>query len=505
MSGVYSCHLRAANGTDMARIARRVSRARFAWDKHGCADGSILLNSPTRDLYTAYTRSGSPILAFAAHGGDIWRGRLQSPRIGSRAIELVAAGSWQALGDVPYTALWSDTRVSEWVQTTPEQVATRTPDLYQMDTNNRLWITATKGTTYAVNNDGELHYMIPSESARQIQTVTFDYSFNMSANFSARLAGFQDGFTSGANEWTLNGTGAVQSGTTTITMSTPRDIVTFYVRCTTGHTFAGETGTASLRITNIRIKTTTAANVVASDIAASLASVTNTANPGQLASTGARVQATGTDLRDEIFEDVYPSEILDDLALRSGYQAWVDLQQQLVFEPLRQNARTWLIEVSDFQIERALDRVRNQRYATYQDASGRTLRTAAASDLPSYWRNGLTRSAPVNVRSTSSTQATTQRDTALDDTEDPSPRASFTIRRLLNSVNGPVPLHSPRPGDTALITNLPASLPERDQVRAWTIGRVEVELTQGQPAKLTLEPDAPTPKLVALLAKLEKQ
>ena len=489
----------------MARIARRVSRARFAWDKHGCADGSVLLNSPTRDLYTAYTRSGSPILAFAAHGGDIWRGRLQSPRIGSRAIELVAAGSWQALGDVPYTALWSDTRVSEWRPIRSNERGDTQPDRWSFDTNNRLYLAPQKNSSQSTTTCAYLIYQMPDSSAREIVTFEFDYEQTLpSATWRMQVLPLSTGFSAGAALYTLNGTGALQSGSQSLSFAATPWICVQVQYNAAAAVFAGESGSAYSRLSNIRIKTTSAANVPASAIAAELASVTNTANPGQLASTSARIRATGTDLQDEIYEDIYPSEILDDLALRSGSQAWVDLQQQLVFEPLRNNARTWLIEVSDFQIERALDRVRNQRYATYQEASGRTLRTAAASDLPSYWRNGLTRSAPVAVRSTSSTQATTQRDTALDDTEDPSPRASFTIRRILNSVRGPVPLHSPRPGDTALITNLPASLPERDQVRAWTIGRVEVDLTQGQPAKLTLEPDAPTPKLVALLAKLER-
>jgi hypothetical protein len=202
---------------------------------------------------------------------------------------------------------------------------------------------------------------------------------------------------------------------------------------------------------------------------------------------------------------MYGADILDQLITRGDNQTtprqweWgVAAGRRLYLRPQGSGARTWYVDVSDLDIRRTIDSLYNSIYATYQEAGGRTLRSAVNTDTASVARYGLTRRKVFGVQTSSLTQATVQRDAELQDTKDPRPRSGITVRQVTAATGGDWPLSQVRAGDTIVIRNLPPALSTAiDRIRTFRITRVELDLETNE---LTVEPEAPLPTLAALLA-----
>ena len=194
--------------------------------------------------------------------GIVWEGRVEDPNIivteEESGLEIEALGSWRALYDAPYTAAWSLSGVSRWRVVTEEDSSGRVPGKFETDQNNRLRVALKKNIAYSLNDQGSWMLQMPHNGREQVVSVSFDYEFNMSSSFTARLTAVNEGFASETAEWTLVGTGSVQSGPRRIVLSAAKDFVVFEVLVTTANTFTGETGNDYLRLTNVRVVTTTA-------------------------------------------------------------------------------------------------------------------------------------------------------------------------------------------------------------------------------------------------------
>jgi hypothetical protein len=499
-----------SNGVAIADLSYAVRSVRVAWGEHGPADLSVDLQLPLWLSWQIYGWTGALDVQLTWHGRVIWRGRLERSALIPQGISITAAGYWRALTDVPYTALWSSTSVGDFRPVLIQEIANAYPDRYEMDTNNRVFITPRKGET--LGNTPYIAYQAyeaPDQGVRDIVALSFDYELLAPVNWRVGCNVYTNAalpWTLVAGPWSLNATGVLQTGSQSVTFSAS-DVVTFWMYYNAAPAvYGGETGAAYLRITNLRIKTTTVATVLSSAIASALVTYINGINSAQLRSDTTGITATTLDLRDEIYEDAYPSDILVKLALLEGYQVGVDESQTLFFEPVGTSSRAWAIDLSQPEIERALSDLRNRRYATYQDASGRTLRTAVADNTLSQARNGIIRSAPVDANTTSSSQATTIRDTALADSADPVPRYQVQTGALWTMNSAPADLVEVRAGDTITIRNIPASLgATAEEIRTFRVARAEVSFSQGRKPVLTIEPTTPVPRLDVLLAKIEER
>jgi len=199
-----------------------------------------------------------------------------------------------------------------------------------------------------------------------------------------------------------------------------------------------------------------AQRVLASDIAAHLASIVSTLNPGQLRSATTLIQQSTLDRRDVAYGDASPASVLETLATGEQLACGVSRNQLLYLRPRDQAAwtQTYAVDVSDITIGRSIESLRNHLTATYEDASGRPVRTAAATAGQSVARWGLTRQAALNTTTTNAAEAEGLRDLALADTDDPPPQLAIAIRRLTTPAGAPVPLRMIESGDTFLIRNL---------------------------------------------------
>ena len=478
-------------------LTTRLESCTFAYDRHGCADLSATIRMPLLEQYRFYNASAARDVFVSWNGGAIWRGRMERCAVGSTTMEITAAGNWRDLLDTPYTALWSTTSVEDFRPVTRDEVPTADPAKFQFDTQNRLFIGLQKNASYGNSpwTVGEFAYITPDQGSRTIQTFSFDYEVNLPVGWTMRWGSWTSNFVTFTSIGTLAATGAVQTGSISATVSSAPIVIVDISRGAANALYAGETGDSYAKFTNLRIKTTSAATVLSSAIVSDLVSATVL---------NSRVTTTSLDLRDEVYEDMYPGEIIDHLAELESYRAYVDLANTVVYESAGVvREPTWLISAADVSVERALDKLYNARYAIYKDASGRTLRTASASNAISTAQYGITRTAPVGANTTSSSQATTIRDTALADTAQVPARARFGVRRLTDWFGQLAPLHMPQPGDSASLVNLPPIADAAiDSPRSFVIGRTEVRIGRGKRPSITIEPEDPAPSLSVYLARI---
>jgi hypothetical protein len=247
--------------------------------------------------------------------------------------------------------------------------------------------------------------------------------------------------------------------------------------------------------------------IYANQIASDLVSATRAVNPTQLASSTALIQSPGIDLLNEVYEDRSMADILDylvdlgDTTVPPRQWEWgVQNGRILYFRPQGSANRTWLIDLSDIDVDRTLDQLANSVYAVYQDANNITQRTAANTDATSTARYALTRRQALAVTTTSANVAGVHRDAALSDGKDPPPRSAITLTRVYDATGARWPLWAVRAGDTLSVRNLPPTLSTSiDRIRTFRLTRSSYHADDDT---LAIEPDVPRPTLDALLARL---
>lgn len=518
--------------------------------------------------------------------GAAWEGRVEDLQTtisdGQTGLGITAFGSWRAMYDVPYTALWSVSGTAGWRVVTGDDDAARTPSRFEMDNNNRLFVGLKKNMVYGAGNKGSWMAGIPDGSDRLIKSVTFDYSFLASSDYQARMVGNDYDFASGSAEWTLTGTGSTLAGSRTITLATPNEIVLFEINCPSGATYSGETGAHCLKITNVRL-VTSVANKISTNLSAAITSTgsqtvtvvstagmyvgqslivaqntdgkrervvvtavnsatqftatfTNThvistgieadaiyadqivsdlvahvtaVNSDQLSTNTILIESPGVDLLDELYEDAWPGDIATKLAALGDNQdpprQWevgVWENQILHFRPKGSGGGEWAVDADEMDINSTLDLLRNSTYAIYQDANGRTLRTAVSDDDASQSRYGIVRRKPVTVRTTSATQASKHRDALLNDSATIKPRSGLVPDYLMTPAGAIVPKWLARAGQTINIRNLPPTLgAEVDRIRTFIIGECSYDAITDELQPVPEEPPTSLEFLIAREAK----
>lgn len=466
------------------------------------------------DIHNPYQAFGLyqtklPHLALYEHGLLIGEGRVEDPAMQGNGVALRAFGYQNALRDVPYVALWSTTSVADWLPILTTDVSNRSPDMYIMDTQNRLFTGLKKNATYGNNATvGDQSFVIPDGSTRQVVACSFDYAVLLPANWNINLQRWNNPFSFQSNAWTLTATGALQTGSQNLTF-TGCDRLGFTINNATGapYTFAGEDGTNYLRITNLRIKSTTTSAVGADEIAKDIRAAISALNANQIAATDALIAAPGLDLTDEGYEDQYPADILDRLALLgdSSNRRWrwsVENGRILRFD-VEASGRTWYVDAGSLQLEGSIGALANSAYGVYQEAGGRKLRTATNTDTASVAQYGLTRRIAVPAQTTSAATAGTIRDTALTDRKVAQPRVGIGFDAVYDAAGARWPLWMVRGGDIVALRNLsPAVSSAVDRIRSFL---VDTTAYDAMARTIQVTPASPLPTLDVLLARREER
>lgn len=482
--------------------------------EHGFEALMAHIPMPEDEAFRWYTMPGVPWVVLTGLGGVAWEGRVEDVAVVDGGLEIGAFGGWRAMSDAPYTALWSRTTTAGWRPIVPSEVSTHEPARHQIDNNNRLYMAPRNGETYGnQTNNGGLTYAAPHNGQRNIVAFSASYDITLPTNWQMRLLRCTETFGSITVIQTITGTGVNITGKINQTFTASARLLV-EIRNSTGanYTMTSNTGTFYARLTDIRVKTNTAASITANLVAADLVSYINGINSSQLRNITALIQSPGVNLQDELYEDEWPPDILTDLAGRgngsgSQYEVGVWENRTLHFRPRYSASRTWLVDALDLAISRTMDTFRNQLYAVYRDASNRLQRTAVQTNgnpfavsvgtalaVAPFTRRGF-----VNVRTTSQTQAEAERDTRITDTAVITPRANFQVEGLYDEAgSGPYPLWLARAGDLVIIRNLPPGLGTAvDRIRNFRIKRKRYDVI-GDVLELT--PELEPPDLAVMVA-----
>lgn len=570
--GIYD----SPGGALLLDASTRVRRCPITQGRRGFQALGLGITLTQAEAYRAYEWP-KPLHVVAAMGSLIlFEGRLEDPAIGASGLEGTAIGYSSAVGDSPYTALWSHSGNEGFREVTESDIASRSPGMYAIDIATHIQIATTKGATYANGgNVGSVVFLVPHGGTKQIIGLSLDYIGFLPANWLFQYIRHQEAFLGSSGTTVFTGAGALVSGSVNTTFS-GADYIEFAIFNNTGaaSTPAGETGTNYIRLTNIRmvtsnanrVNTTFTANrtagvnvtatvgstanmyvggrvtvnsghatlaesvlvlsigsstqfnatfaknhvigeavqalvVYADEIVKDIRAGVTSLNSGQLAASDALIQSPGVDLLDEVYEDedADASSILDRLAALGDNQVpprrwrwFVNERRMLQFRPEDDLARTWYVDVTP-DTERSLKDLWNSAYGVYEEAGGRTLRTAVSSNAASVTRHGITRRAAVKVQTTSSTQAGIHRDAYIEDHKNPTTRASIPIPQVFDAYGQWHPKHDVRPGDVLVFRLLPPTL----LTTVTNISRMRIGQTTYDPItdSLTCEPDEPMPSL----------
>lgn len=495
-------------GRLLADWSSRIEHLEFSTNPHGFATLQGMIPETLAGSFAVYDLDGLPRIHIGYNGWTVWEGRLEDMTIVNGGVRIGALGAQRALSDVPYTALWSTGGYSEWRPMTIDDRANTRTEKFEADNNNRIFIAPKKNEVMASSTIGRMGYAALHGGERYLITVAFTYDVYLDAGYTASLVSCSGGLGGSAtSEWSVNGNGASQTGTATVTLTNATaDAVLFQVACPAA-TYAGETGDRYLKITSLRIKTTASAAVYADEIVKALAVFVNGINSTQLDSNPMLIESPALDLVDESYADLYPEEILNRLIALGDNQTeprqwewgvWED--RRLHLRPRGSAARAWYVDASAVQIERTLEMLTNSGYAVHQNGRNETQRTAVNADADSVTRFGLTRRSAVNAQTTSATQAAVMRDTALADGANPRPRSAIQFLALYDAAGARWPLWACRSGDTITMRNLPVTLgAEIDRIRTFTVSETRYTV---EADRLEVTPESPLPRLEVMVARM---
>ena len=189
--------------------------------------------------------------------GVVWEGRVEDRKVVTGGLELVVFGAWQAMYDLPYTALWSVSGTAGWENVIGDDIASVTPEKFEADTNNRLYAAPRKNESQSTATGYAWVFKTPDGSSRDIVGMSFDYEINTSsATWILRVDRWQQNFAYQSTVATISGN---SSGSVNFTFSgTEMPLLLFRYNSGTPVTPTTETGAAYIKITNIRLVTTTA-------------------------------------------------------------------------------------------------------------------------------------------------------------------------------------------------------------------------------------------------------
>lgn len=242
----------------------RIRDAKISCNERGFErmEGEIPL--PLIQAAALFPSPGTPHATAGWNGARLFEGRLEDPALWAADVSgarFTAFGYQRAMADLPYTALWSTTDYTQFRPYTVENVAGATPELYQFDTNNRLFIGLTKGTIYGAATDGAyLGCVVPHLSSRDMIGVMFNWQTNLPVNWRLQVRTRAEDYTGAAVQKDV--TPGASSGNFFLTFSGAKRL-DFLLFNDTGanYTVTNETGFYYVKITNLRVVTLTTSAV----------------------------------------------------------------------------------------------------------------------------------------------------------------------------------------------------------------------------------------------------
>ena len=236
------------------------------------------------EAFQTYDQSGTLYVGAFEGGTIVWEGRLEDPAVfagaGGSGLQMQALGAWRALTDVAsYIAFWSKSTVSGFRPVLTTEIATAQPDRFTFDAQNRLSIAPQKGATFG--NTGAAKqayyaYLAPDGNSKSIIGAQFAWTLTVPAiNWRGAIIGQNADFSTNSIPWLFTSAGAGTTTRATHVTFAAVPIVSFFMdQNAADAVLAGETGSAFLRITRMRLVSSTT-NEISTTLTANRAAGTN--------------------------------------------------------------------------------------------------------------------------------------------------------------------------------------------------------------------------------------
>lgn len=259
----------------------RLTRLIVSTGNHGYEACQLSAPMPLSDAFRRYDWPGVPNAIVRADGTIAFDGRAEDVSIHTNGVDMTAFGYQRALSDAPYTALWSDSIVAKWRPLTTDELFDATPDRFTFDIQNRIYITPNQNSTQGGSNGGRMVYQNVSGGSRNIVGISFDYQLFAPVGWEAKLQtanviGTAWAITS--TQWTLAASGALQTGTVNLAHAATDNYSFILDNTGGGFVYLPDTGTHYLKITNVRVVTSTANRVNTTNTAGWVAGANVTIN-----------------------------------------------------------------------------------------------------------------------------------------------------------------------------------------------------------------------------------
>lgn len=255
------------NGITLPDLTPRLTRCVFSTNAHGDEACEISAPLSLAAAFQRYDRSGIPHLIVGDGAAKAFQGRIEDPAIRGDGIDMAAYGYARAMGDIPYTAMWSTTDYKLWRVVNGTDIGGTTPEKYNIDLNGRIYMATKKGLTYANLNDACSVVLQVPYTGRKIVGFSFDYTINLPTAGGANTwqLAYQtadEGFASRVIT-NITGTNGTTFGRTVHYVVTACDYLILSIYNGTGALSApaGDDGANFLQILNLRVVTSTANRV----------------------------------------------------------------------------------------------------------------------------------------------------------------------------------------------------------------------------------------------------
>ena len=164
---------------------------------------------------------------------------------------------------MPYTALWSASGTAGWQVLNQDHYGNAWPDRFQMgQTTIALYVALRKDENYSLTKQGAFGLRVPSgtgSSQRSIVGIQFDYEFIASSDYHFQIIRRSGDFiTYLSTPLTVTGDGTLKTGSVYLEL-TSCDSVSVRLEGVNASevTYTGETGVHYLKLTNVRVVTST--------------------------------------------------------------------------------------------------------------------------------------------------------------------------------------------------------------------------------------------------------
>lgn len=244
------------------------------------------------EVLRLYDQTGMLWVVLFDGGRSIWLGRLEDPALFAGAdgsgLTIQALGGWRVLSDTKYIALWSKATVTDFRPVLTTEIATAQPDRFTFSAQNVIQIMPQKGAAFGATGAAKQAYYVyisPASGSRFIIGAQFAFTLTVPAiNWRGLLIAQNADFSTNSLPWGFTSAGA---GTTTravhVTFAGVPQVAFFMDLNAADIVLAGETGSAFLRITNLRLVTSTANEISTTLTANRAAGVNVTATVGSTA------------------------------------------------------------------------------------------------------------------------------------------------------------------------------------------------------------------------------